>query len=108
MMGLSSPITASTLSEALSLINAVLDPQTAKAGLEALRAEIGALNKARDAAVAEQQKAAADRAAADARIAEAETRIGAIADREQAVTARELQADRIRALTRERLAGMEA
>ena len=107
MMG-SSTITSATLSDALSLINAVLDPQTAKQNLEQLRAEIAELEKARAAAVAEQQKAASDRAAADARIAEAETRVGAIADREQAVTAREVQAERVRALVRERLAAAEA
>jgi septal ring factor EnvC (AmiA/AmiB activator) len=108
MMGMSTVPAPATISEALSLINVMLDPAQAKQNLEQLRAEIAKLEQARVAAIEAQKQAADDRAAADARIAEAETRIGAIADREQAVTARELQADRIRALTRERLAGMEA
>jgi hypothetical protein len=108
MMGLSTVPAPAAISEALTLVNAMLDPAKAKAMLEELAQQVDALNKARDAAVAEQQKAAADRVAADARINEAETRVGAIAEREKAVTAREVQAERVRALTRERLAGMEA
>jgi septal ring factor EnvC (AmiA/AmiB activator) len=107
LMGSTVPAPAA-ISEALSLINVMLDPQQAKQNLEQLRAEIAKLEQARVTAVEEQKKAAADRAAADARIAQAEAAVAAIQQREEAVTARELQADRIRALTRERLAAAEA
>jgi septal ring factor EnvC (AmiA/AmiB activator) len=108
MMGLSTVPAPAAINEALSLINVMLDPQQAKQNLEQLRAEIAKLEQARVTAVEEQKKAAADRAAADARIAQAEAAVAAIQQREEAVTARELQADRIRALTRERLAAAEA
>jgi chromosome segregation ATPase len=108
MMGLSSPVTTSTVNDALALINVMLDPQQAKRTLTELSEQIDKLEKARAEATAEQQRASRDRAEADKRIAEAETRVGAIQAREQAVTAREEQAERVRTLVREKLAGVEA
>jgi aspartate/methionine/tyrosine aminotransferase len=108
MMGLSVAPTPAAISDALALINAVLDPQTAKAGLEALRAAIAEHEQARAAAIEEQKKAATATAEAEKATAALADARAALVQREATVSARELQADRIRALTRERLAGMEA
>jgi hypothetical protein len=107
LMG-SSVLTTSTVSEALSLIGVMLDPQQAKRVLEELAQKVAELDKKQAEVAALQKQAETDRAAADARVAEAETRVSAIAEREKVVTARELQAERVRALVRERLAAAEA
>ena len=104
MMG-SSTITSATLSDALSLINAVLDPQTAKAGLEELRAETAKLEQARVAALEEQKKAAADRATADAAMAALADRTAALDEREHAIANREQVFEHARSEIRRRIAG---
>jgi hypothetical protein len=101
MMG-SSIVASSTISEALSLINAVLDPQTAKAGLEELRAETAKHEQARVAAIEEQKKAASDRAAADTAMAALANREAELAEREHAVAARAAQFEKTRAELRSR------
>jgi hypothetical protein len=107
MMG-SSVLTTTTVSEALTLINVMLDPQQAKRILTELAAETTRHEEARATAVEEQQRASRDRADADKRITQAEAAASAIRAREEAVTAREQQADRVRALVREKLAAAEA
>jgi hypothetical protein len=104
MMGLSVPPSSSTVSEALTLVGVMLDPQQAKRVLEQLASETAKHEAARVAAIEAQQKAAADRAEADGRIAQAEAVVAAIQAREVAVTAREEQSERVRALVREKLA----
>jgi hypothetical protein len=56
MMGLSLPPSA-TINDALSLVSAMLDPQTAKATLEQIKAEIDRLDRARVEADAAQKRA---------------------------------------------------
>jgi hypothetical protein len=107
MMG-SSTITASTISESLDLINAMLNAQTAKQVLTELGQKVDDLNKKRDEIAALRKQAETDRAAADARIAEAETRVGAIQAREQAVTAREQKFETMRSEVRRKIAAVEA
>ena len=108
MMGLSTVPAPAAISEALSLINVMLDPQQAKAGLEVLRAAIVEHEQARAAAVAEQQKAAAERAQADAAMAQLADREAAVAEREHAVSNREQAFEHAKAVIRSRVAGMEA
>jgi hypothetical protein len=104
MMG-STTVTSSTISEALTLINAVLDPQTAKQGLEQLRAETAKHEQARVAAIEEQKKAAADRAAADAAMSQLADRAAALAEREHAISNREQAFEHARSEIRRRVAG---
>jgi hypothetical protein len=105
MMGLSTVPAPAAISEALSLINVMLDPQQAKQNLEQLRAAIAEHEQARAAAVAEQQKAAAERATADAAMAQLADREAAVAEREHAVSNREQAFEHAKAVIRSRVAG---
>ena len=107
MLGLS-VVSSSNIDSALQLINAISNAGAAKQVLEELRAEIDRLNKARDEATVERQRAEAATAEAEKATAALADARAALVQREATVTAREQQAERVRALTRERLAGMEA
>ncbi len=83
MMGLSSPVTSTGISEALNLINAMLDPQQAKRALEELQNQVDALNKKQAEVAALQKQASDDRAAADKLKAELDAHAQDLAGREQ-------------------------
>jgi hypothetical protein len=104
MMG-SSTITSSTISEALSLINAVLDPQTAKQGLEQLRAETAKLQQARATALEEQKRAATATAEAEKATAAIAERTAALDQRERDIAVREERFETARAEIRRKVAG---
>jgi hypothetical protein len=71
------------------LINAMLDPQTAKAVLEELRAATAKREQARAAAIEEQKKAASDRAAVDAAMAQLADARAALDARDHSISNRE-------------------
>jgi chromosome segregation ATPase len=84
MMGLSSPVTTTGINEALTLINAMMDPQQAKRVLDELARQTDELNQARDASAALKAQADADRAAADKLKAELDAHAQDLVSREQA------------------------
>jgi plasmid stabilization system protein ParE len=107
MMGLSVAPTPDAISDALSLINVMIDPAQAKRTLEELRDQVAALNKARDEATAEQKRAAAATAEADAAMAKLADREAAVTEREHAVSNREQAFEHAKAVIRSRVAGLD-
>jgi hypothetical protein len=103
MMG--STITPATITESLALINAMLDPQTAKAVLEELRAATAKHEQARVAAIEEQKKAASDRAAVDAAMAQLVDARAALDARDHSISNREQAFEHARSEIRRRVAG---
>ena len=83
MMGLSVAPTPAAISDALSLVNAMLDPQQAKRALEELQAQTAAAEKAKADAAAAQARVDADRAVADRLKAELDAQGQDLASREQ-------------------------
>jgi chromosome segregation ATPase len=84
MMGLSVAPTPAAISDALSLVNVMLDPQQAKRMLEELQAQTAAAEKAKADAAAAQAQVDADRAVADRLKAELDAQGQDLAGREQA------------------------
>ena len=103
MMGLSLP-PAATITDALSLVNAMLDPAKAKAALEQLRAEVAKLEKTRDEAATAQKRAEKMITEANAVAAALDARESEVAAREVAVAAKERAHELLRAEMRRKLA----
>jgi Skp family chaperone for outer membrane proteins len=106
LMGSTVPAPAA-ISEALSLINVMLDPQQAKQNLEQLRAEIAKLEQARAAAVEEQKKAATATAEAEKANAALAQRVAELDERDRSISAREQQFETMRSEVRRKIVGME-
>jgi hypothetical protein len=83
MMG-STTVTSAGINDALTLVNAMLDPQQAKRGLEELAQRFDELDKKQAEVAALQKQASDDRAAADKLKAELDAHAQDLATREQA------------------------
>jgi peptidoglycan hydrolase CwlO-like protein len=88
MMGLS--ISPTSMSEALTLLNTMLDPQKVKQVMEELNQQVTALNQLRDEVAVLQKQADADRAAVDQMMADVARREGALAEQEADISRREV------------------
>jgi hypothetical protein len=104
MMG-SSTITPATINEALALINAVLNPQAAKAGLEELSAATAKHEQARAAALEEQKRAATATAEVERATAALADRTAALDAREHSIANREQVLEHARSEIRRKIAG---
>jgi multidrug resistance efflux pump len=88
MMGLS--VSPTSMSEALTLLNAMLDPAKVKQAMDEFAVQFAALNTLRDEVAAAQKQADADRAAADQMMADVARREAELAGREADLRRREL------------------
>jgi hypothetical protein len=107
MLGLS-VVSSSNIDSALQLINAMLDPQTAKQTLTELRDQVAALDRKREEVAALQkqaEQAQADTNAANAALAQ---RVAELDERDRSISLREQQFKTMRAEVRAKIAGVEA